>query len=320
MKRKLQIFISSTYSDLIAERQDVVEAVLRAGHIPAGMELFAAGNESQLEIIKRWIDDSDIYMLILGGRYGSIDSKSGLSYTELEYRYAVETNKPSFAIVASDSYLDKKIREKGQDSKDVLEFKNGNLYAAFKEAVMSKICRAFKSSEEIKIAVLESLIDIQNRFHLDGWIKAKEIPSVTEFASQIKELKDQNYNLLERLKTFESGQINKIGKYTFDLLEKALNDIEIIIPASIASDGVTQKKTALNVFLDNKDAFGIGLSNHPNSSEASHFLINNIAVYLKRYELIDTIKMLDGQQLRYQTSKLGNKFLALYSLKKILTE
>ena len=58
MDRKLQVFISSTYTDMLAERQAAVEAVLRAGHIPAGMELFAAGDESQLETIRRWIDDS----------------------------------------------------------------------------------------------------------------------------------------------------------------------------------------------------------------------------------------------------------------------
>lgn len=67
MKKKLQVFISSTYTDMRAERQAAVEAILRAGHIPAGMELFAAGDESQLETICRWIDDSDVFMLILGG-------------------------------------------------------------------------------------------------------------------------------------------------------------------------------------------------------------------------------------------------------------
>ena len=43
IKRKLQVFISSTYLDLKEERQAAVEAILGAGHIPAGMELFKAG-------------------------------------------------------------------------------------------------------------------------------------------------------------------------------------------------------------------------------------------------------------------------------------
>src|SRR6266511_3982106 len=118
MKRKHQIFISSTFSDLKRERQACVEAILRAGHIPAGMELFSAGNESQLEVIKRWIEDSDIYMLLLGGRYGSLEPKSGISYTEIEYRYAIELNKPFFALIMAEDFLNEKVKIEG---KEILE-------------------------------------------------------------------------------------------------------------------------------------------------------------------------------------------------------
>jgi uncharacterized protein DUF4062 len=55
-KKKLQVFISSTFTDLKQERQAAVEAILTAGHIPAGMELFTAGDESQMNVIKHWID------------------------------------------------------------------------------------------------------------------------------------------------------------------------------------------------------------------------------------------------------------------------
>lgn len=67
--KKLQVFVSSTYTDLIQERQAAVQAILSAGHIPARMELFSAGDESQMTVIKRWIDESDVYLLILGSRY-----------------------------------------------------------------------------------------------------------------------------------------------------------------------------------------------------------------------------------------------------------
>jgi len=66
--KKLQVFISSTYDDLKEERQAAVQAILRAGHIPAGMELFAAGDESQMRVIERWIENSDVFLLILGSR------------------------------------------------------------------------------------------------------------------------------------------------------------------------------------------------------------------------------------------------------------
>lgn len=111
MERKLQVFISSTNKDLVSERQAAVKAILDAGHIPAGMELFKAGN-SQLETIYRWIDDSDVYLLILGGRYGSIDKASKLSYTHLEYEYALSKGIPAFAIVLSEKMLNMKAAEK----------------------------------------------------------------------------------------------------------------------------------------------------------------------------------------------------------------
>ena len=110
MKRKIQVFVSSTFTDLVAERQAAVAAILKAGHIPAGMELFTAGDKSQMETIERWIDESDVHMLILGGRYGSIEPVSRVSYTELEYDYAVQKGKPLFAVVIKDDALESKVK------------------------------------------------------------------------------------------------------------------------------------------------------------------------------------------------------------------
>lgn len=61
--------------------------LLEADAIPAGMELFPATDDDQWTLIKRVIDASDYYIVIFGGRYGSIGS-DGISYTEMEFRYA----------------------------------------------------------------------------------------------------------------------------------------------------------------------------------------------------------------------------------------
>lgn len=172
MKKKLQVFVSSTYTDMLAERQAAVEAILQAGHIPAGMELFAAGNESQLETIRRWIDDSDVFMLILGGRYGSIESKSGKSYIQLEYEYAAEKKKPLFAAVISDAYLDAKVKEKGKSAKETI---NGQLLDSFREIVTNRICRFFGGPNDINSIVHHSLHEFQQNENLAGWIHGSEV-------------------------------------------------------------------------------------------------------------------------------------------------
>src|SRR3712207_4390062 len=113
IKKKLQVFISSTYTDLKEERQAAVSAILKAGHIPAGMELFTSGDESQMGTIKRWIDESDVFMLILGGRYGSVEPTTSLSYTELEYNFAADSGMPFFAVVIDEKALEEKVRLHG---------------------------------------------------------------------------------------------------------------------------------------------------------------------------------------------------------------
>lgn len=93
MKRKFQIFTSSTYEDLKMERRKVQDAILQMHHFPIGMEMFSAADEDQWEIIKRTIDESDYYILIICHRYGSTfksGKDKGMSYTEKEYRYASE--------------------------------------------------------------------------------------------------------------------------------------------------------------------------------------------------------------------------------------
>ena len=170
MNKKLQVFVSSTYTDLIEERQFAVKAILDAGHIPAGMELFKAG-KSQSETIYKWIDDSDVYMLLLGGRYGSIEEKSGLSYTELEYNYALSKNMPVFAIILSDSFLVEKNNSSGKDS--VFEKENTIKYNEFKNRVKTKIVKFADSSEQICTNIHSQLNSMLNdsEYSLAGWIK-----------------------------------------------------------------------------------------------------------------------------------------------------
>ena len=88
MEKRYQVFISSTFNDLHEPRQEVMQALLELDCIPAGMELFPAANDDQWTLIKRVIDDCDYYIVIIGGRYGSI-GPSGKSYTQMEYELSL---------------------------------------------------------------------------------------------------------------------------------------------------------------------------------------------------------------------------------------
>ncbi|MCZ8053421.1 MAG: DUF4062 domain-containing protein [Microcystis sp.] len=178
MKKKLQVFISSTYTDLLPERQAAVEAILRAGHIPAGMELFAAGDKSQMEIIKRWIDDSDVFLLILGGRYGSIEPESGKSYVHIEYEYAVSRNKACFAYVIKDDELE---RRGQQDYEKFRETQNRAKLEEFRRTLMNgKLVDLWSNADQLKYSINvsltgTSLTDLLEEKKLRGWVKDEKI-------------------------------------------------------------------------------------------------------------------------------------------------
>lgn len=63
MDKKYQVFISSTYKDLIEARAKVRDAILSMYYFPVGMELFGAANEEQWQIISETIDPSEVSIL-----------------------------------------------------------------------------------------------------------------------------------------------------------------------------------------------------------------------------------------------------------------
>ncbi len=50
-EKRFQVFVSSTFQDLVEERREVIQALLELDCIPAGMELFPATNEDQWALI-----------------------------------------------------------------------------------------------------------------------------------------------------------------------------------------------------------------------------------------------------------------------------
>lgn len=191
-EKKLQVFVSSTFTDLIEERQAAVEAILSSGNIPAGMELFSAGDESQMNVIKRWIDESDVYMLILGARYGSIEPKSGKSYTQLEYEYAIEQKKPFFAVVLTDKFIDEKVAKEGRG---ILEQENNKELKEFKTLTMSKMVELCNDNKDIQLAVFKTLSEFSHSKELIGWIRGDNAVNSNLLADEMARLAKENDEL-----------------------------------------------------------------------------------------------------------------------------
>jgi Domain of unknown function (DUF4062) len=185
---RYQIFVSSTFKDLIDERRAVLEAILKLNQFPAGMETFPAVNDPAWELIEKVIKDSDYYVLIIGGKYGSIDAESGLSYTEKEYDFAVSNNIPVLAFIHKN--IGSIISDKTESSPKIKK-----KLAAFKNKVSKHHCNFWMDAGELKANISSSLIQSFFTNPQKGWVKAGGIEK-SELLERLAELQ-QRYDLLK---------------------------------------------------------------------------------------------------------------------------
>lgn len=316
-KRRLQVFVSSTYTDLKDERQAAVAAILKAGHIPAGMELFTAGDESQMVTIKRWIDESDVYMLILGGRYGSIEKSSGLSYTELEFDYAVEKNKPLFSVVVTETALKSKVKDQGSD---VLELEAPLKLKDFRSKVLSNIASFFDDEKDIKLSVHESLSDFANNRELKGWVAAGDVQDTAPLYDQIERLSSENFGLREKISQLERSAARRSGTVEYDDMFEVLRATKIDVPPKLNADNKKQNLDVFSIFYSMHERFATGIANEPGMSELDQFLYFLAGPKLMVHGLVDIEKIAGVRFRRMITTRSGQLFLAEYERRKVASE
>ncbi|CAO3418962.1 DUF4062 domain-containing protein [Azospirillum doebereinerae] len=191
MDKRYQVFISSTFIDLEDERRKVYQSILEMDCIPAGMELFPALDEEQFNFIKKIIDDSDYYILIIGGRYGSI-SPTGISYTEMEYDYAVSRGIKVIALLhGAPENIPAGKTEKSDDGAEKLK--------KFREKVATgRLVREWKTADQLPGLVTTSLNRTMKTYPATGWVRGNVVDTIA-LLSQINELRLENDRLRDEV-------------------------------------------------------------------------------------------------------------------------
>jgi hypothetical protein len=176
MEKRYQVFVSSTFNDLFEERNQVSQTIMKCGCFPAGMELFPAIDDSQFEFIKQIVDESDYYILIIGGRYGSV-SEDGISYTEKEFDYAIEKKIPVLVFLhANPEEIPLGKSERG----DIQIAKLNNFRI---KAASGRLVKFFKNADSLAKEVATSL-PLTIKLHPGrGWIRAE--PEALSAGSQL---------------------------------------------------------------------------------------------------------------------------------------
>lgn len=190
--KKYQVFISSTYADLIEERKRILDILFMADCIPAGMEAFVAEDLEQFEVIKKVIDLCDYYVLIIGKRYGSIHPNTGKSYTEMEYDYAIEHEIPVLVFAIDDNV--QLAPDKQETDGDKIE----KLKAFRRKAMTNRLASIWKSTEDLTGKLAISIMKAKIEIKRPGWQRAVEFDEAS-LRREIMKLKDENEKLIKDL-------------------------------------------------------------------------------------------------------------------------
>jgi Domain of unknown function (DUF4062) len=193
------------------------------GHLPSGMELFPAANEDQWTLIKKIIDDCDYYIVIIAGRYGSLDS-DGYSYTEKEYRYALEKGKPVMAFLRENpEELSSFLTEQVLESQRKL--------TTFRKLVQERTCKYWKESGDLSSAVILSLNAMTQNNPGIGWVRGDQMATMQRLneiiSSQERELAYNDFRsahhaleieINDFLRKYENGNNNRKISISIDVI------------------------------------------------------------------------------------------------------
>lgn len=220
--KKYQVFISSTYSDLIEERKKALDILLMADCIPAGMEAFVATDLEQFEVIKKVIDLCDYYILIIGKRYGSISPVTGISYTEMEYEYAIKQNIPVLVFALDESVILTEEKTETDPGKQV------KLKSFRDKALTNRMASIWRTSDELNGQLAISIMKAIKEIERPGWQRGTDYDEaslrreimeshakISELSSELEEAKKQVANLTKQEDlAFENCDIEIAFHYT----------------------------------------------------------------------------------------------------------
>ncbi len=163
-----KVYVSSTVVDLKAERQAVIDWLIQARHQP--VHSYLPDSETVRDSCLADIDGCDLYVLILGHRYGFVpeaDNPEGLSITHLEFRRALERGMPRVALLRT-NVPDIQLS-------DLLDPKRSQQVQAFHAEVNSKMRAAQFSNLAELIAALSA--GVQNELAKHALQPANQAPA-----------------------------------------------------------------------------------------------------------------------------------------------
>jgi tetratricopeptide (TPR) repeat protein len=102
MSDSFTVFVCSTFDDLEQEREAVLDAIRRVRQGHNAMEFFGAQPGRPIDVCLDEVRRSELLVVIVGLKYGSLPADMGISYSQAEYEEGVRLEKPCLVYLRDD--------------------------------------------------------------------------------------------------------------------------------------------------------------------------------------------------------------------------
>jgi tetratricopeptide (TPR) repeat protein len=168
--------ISSTTRDLPAHRDAAMDACLRQGFFPLMMEHETLSPATAAQVSRNLVDRADVYILILGFRYGAVGPGQVKSYTHLELDRAIERGIPKLVLLMADDHP--------LTQADVDIGPAGERVRALREHLsMRQVVGSFSSAEQMRAMLIDGLSTIKGQLGPSGPAGASSFHYVRQIAA-----------------------------------------------------------------------------------------------------------------------------------------
>jgi Domain of unknown function (DUF4062) len=153
-----QVFVSHT-SDLAASPegrsfvQAALDAVARAGMAPVDMRYFAARDGRPADYCRTRVLQCEVFVAVVGFRYGSLVPEQAISYTELEFEEATAAGLPRLVFLLEDGGEIGSVQA-GVDDDKVEQFRQRLRTAGL-------VVRSFTSCDSLELEVFHALSELR---------------------------------------------------------------------------------------------------------------------------------------------------------------
>jgi hypothetical protein len=147
-RRKLNVFISSTFEDLQEHRKAVFDVLTQAGEYAIDMKYFGSRPDDAKTVCRDEISEADLIVGIYAWRYGWIPECEDRSITEMEFDYARQMGKPCLCYLVDENH---------SWPPKFIESSAGEKLNAFKKKVSQLVRSTFTTPDNLARSVMADL-------------------------------------------------------------------------------------------------------------------------------------------------------------------